>query len=478
MKRRDFVSLVSAAMGTTLVWSCRKDFNGNEYPETMDIMTARGGGSGAVQRWPLKIPRAVSPNDLTLESKVGTSNLGGGLNSVAWTYKTSSPVNGYTDEHFPGPSIVARPNDPVTIRLMNSLNEETITHWHGLIVDHHNDGQPMMAKLPGEYFDYNFSIHPSQRASLNFYHPHPHMLTGKQVYMGQTGAFIIRDNEEDGLQLPTGNYEIPLILRDATLDKSGNLSYKPASGGMFGKIPLINGTRSPYLNVDRAVYRFRIVNGANSRIFGLALSNNANMRLIGNDGGLLPAHVDINRIDISNGERLDILFDFRTIPNNVNSLILRDLRAGWDLLEFRISNTVVNSIMPVTSSAITSLGTPVNTRHFSFDAMSKINGKEYDMDRIDWTVPFDTTEKWIFRTNGNAPHPVHVHGTSFQVLTRTGGRGVVYPWERGWKDTVLLEDGETVEVLIKFNHYRGIYLLHCHKLEHEDMGMMANFEVI
>jgi FtsP/CotA-like multicopper oxidase with cupredoxin domain len=336
----------------------------------------------------------------------------------------------------------------------------------------------MMAKGPGQHIDYNFSIHPSQRASLNFYHPHPHMLTGKQVYMGQAGAFIIRDNEEDALGLPSGNYEVPLILRDATLDKSGNLSYKPASGGMFGKIPLVNGTRSPYLNVDRAAYRFRIVNGSNSRIFGLALSNGANMRLIGNDGGLLQGYVDINKIDMANGERLDILFDFKTVPSNVNSLMLRDLRTGWDLLEFRISNTIVAGSLPATSSSLNKLENPVTTRYFSFDAMSKINGLEYDMERIDWTVPFDTVEKWVFTTNGNAPHPVHVHGASFQVQKRSGGRGVVYPWEQGWKDTVLLEDSETVEVLIKFNHYRGIYLLHCHKLEHEDMGMMANFEVV
>ena len=127
---------------------------------------------------------------------------------------------------------------------------------------------------------------------------------------------------------------------------------------------------------------------------------------------------------------------------------------------------------------IAPLSGPVTTRTFSFDAMSKINGLEYEMDRIDWTVPFGQTEKWIFKTNGNAPHPVHVHGASFQVVSRTGGRNQLYPWETGWKDTVLLEDGETVEVLIRFENHRGIYLLHCHKLEHEDMGMMANFEVV
>ncbi len=110
--------------------------------------------------------------------------------------------------------------------------------------------------------------------------------------------------------------------------------------------------------------------------------------------------------------------------------------------------------------------------------MSKINGQVYDLNRIDFRVPFGQIELWRFTTGHNAPHPVHVHGASFQVQSRSGGRGVVFPWERGWKDTVLLEDGETVDVLIRFDGYRGLYLLHCHKLEHEDMGMMSNFEVI
>jgi len=215
---------------------------------------------------------------------------------------------------------------------------------------------------------------------------------------------------------------------------------------MFGKIPLINGTRSPFLNVERAVYRFRILNGSNSRIFGLALSNNAAMRLIGNDGGLLATSVDLNRIEMSNGERTDVLIDFRSYPNNT-IIILKDLRSGWDLLEFRINSESVSGTFPVTHSSITPLSNPVTTRTFSFDAMSKINGLEYKMDRIDWTVPFGQTEKWIFKTNGNAPHPVHVHGASFQVISRTGGRNQLFPWEAGWKDTVLLEDGETVEVL-------------------------------
>jgi FtsP/CotA-like multicopper oxidase with cupredoxin domain len=465
MKRRDFVSLASAAMGTSMLWSCKKNIIETEGASHLDMMTVRGGGGGAVIRYPLKFPTVVSPSGLTLDSKLATSDLGGGLISNVWAY------NG----QFPGPTIKANRGDQVSIQLQNHLPEQTITHWHGMIVNHDNDGQPMHAIAPGAVFNYNYII--NQRAALNFYHPHPHMLTGKQVYLGQAGAFIINDSEEAALNLPSGSYEIPLVLRDATLDKNNNLSYKPASGGMFGKIPLINGTRSPFLNVERAVYRFRILNGSNSRIFGLALSNNAAMRLIGNDGGLLAASVDLNRIEMSNGERTDVLIDFRFYPNNT-IIILKDLRSGWDLLELRINSASVSGTLPVTSSSITALTNPVTTRTFSFDAMSKINGLEYEMERIDWTVPLGQTEKWIFKTNGNAPHPVHVHGAPFQVISRTGGRNQLFPWEAGWKDTVLLEDGETVEVLIRFENYRGVYLLHCHKLEHEDMGMMANFEVV
>lgn len=464
MKRRDFVSLVSAAMGTSVVLSCKKSMTDTEAASHLEIMTARGGG-GAVTRYPLKMPNVVSPSGLTLDSKLAKSDLGGGLISDVWTY----------NDQFPGPTIKANRDDQVSIQLQNHLPEQTITHWHGMIVDHDNDGQPMHVIDPGSVYNYNYII--DQRASLNFYHPHPHMLTGKQVYLGQAGAFIVNDAEEDALNLPSGSYEVPLILRDATLDRSNNLSYKPASGGMFGKIPLVNGTRSPYLNVERAVYRFRILNGANSRIFALTLNNNAAMRLIGNDGGLLATSVDVARIDIANGERIDVLIDFRAY-NNGTSLMLRDLRTGWDLLEFIVSSATVTGSLPVTYSAIQPLSSPVTTRTFSFDAMSKINGREYEMDRIDWTVPFGQTERWIFTTNGNAPHPVHVHGASFQVISRTGGRNQLFPWESGWKDTVLLEDSETVEVLIRFEKFRGIYLLHCHKLEHEDMGMMANFEVV
>jgi FtsP/CotA-like multicopper oxidase with cupredoxin domain len=396
----------------------------------------------------------------------GTVDLGGGNLSNAWVY------NGL----MPGPTFRARRGDRARITLSNELPQQTITHWHGMVVDHENDGHPIYAVPPGGSYGYDFTI--DQRAALNWYHPHPHMLTGEQVCLGLAGAFIVNDAVEDALGLPTGGYEVPLVVRDAQLDKQGNLQYKPRSGGFLGNIVLVNGTRDPYLEVDTALYRFRVLAGSNSRIFGLALDNGAPLILIGNDGGLLAAAVQVAQVDLSPGERVDVLVDFRGLPVGTR-VMLRDLRAGWDVLEFRVARQVnVAGTIPTTLSTISPLANPVLAREFSFDGMSKINGLEYDVNRIDFQVPFGQTERWRFTTSGNAPHPVHVHGASFQVISRTRGRNRLFAWEAGWKDTVLLEDRETVDVLIRFDQYRGLYLLHCHKLEHEDMGMMSNFEVV
>src|SRR6266508_3097690 len=370
---------------------------------------------GTVTRYPLHLPPTTAPASLTLAEAPAVVDLGGGSYSNVWAY------NGF----FPGPSIVARSGDTASIHLVNGLSEETVAHSHVMIVDERNDGGPRYAIAPGASYDYAFTI--NQRACLNWYHPHPHMLTGEQVNLGLAGAFIVNDTQEAALGLPAGAYEVPLIVRDATLDRGGNLEYRPRNGGFEGKIPLVNGTIDPYLEVDTALYRFRVLNGANARIFVLALGNGAPFTLIGNDGGLLQTPVSLNRIDVAPAERLDLLVDFRGMPIGTR-VMLRDLRAGWDLLEFRVARQVnVPATIPATLSVIPTLSNPVTTRTFSFDGMSRINGKVYDLNRIDFEVPFGQTERWRFTTKGNAPHPVHVHSASFQVQSRTGGRGTTYP---------------------------------------------------
>ncbi|OGO45672.1 MAG: hypothetical protein A2W34_05250 [Chloroflexi bacterium RBG_16_64_32] len=417
-------------------------------------------------RNPLYIPPTVSPSGYGLTALPALVNLGGGKLSSVWAY------NGL----LPGPTFVASRGDTATITLNNRLSQPTITHWHGMLVNDLNDGAPRLAIPSLATYNYSFTI--NQRSAMNWYHPHPHMMTGEQVAMGLAGAFIVRDTEEAALGLPSGVYEVPLVVRDASFDKSGNMTYTPRNGGFEGKMPLVNGTLNPRLDVDRGHYRFRVLAGSNARIFGLALSNGAPFTLIGNDGGLLETPVQVTRIDLSPGERVDVVVDFGGLAKG-GSVMLRDLRSGWDLLEFVGTGAAGYAwTPPATLSTITPLASPQTTRDFSFDGMSRINGRTYDLDRIDFIVPFGQTELWRFTTAGNAPHPVHVHGASFQVVSRTGGRGRLLPWEAGWKDTVLLEDGETVEILIRFDAFRSLYVIHCHKLEHEDAGMMANFEVV
>ena len=297
------------------------------------------------------------------------------------------------------------------------------------------------------------------------------------MYAGLAGAFVIRDEAGEEAVLPPA-VEVPLIIRDASFDSSGNLSYGGKASGFLGKEPMVNGTLAPALAVSRSVYRFRIVNAATARIFRLTIPG-VPMHLIGNDGGLLPAASTPDTIDLSPGERADVLVDFR--PVTLATAALRCGLAGWTLVEFTIPGSpVAGSVeLPSPLSTISLLGEPARRRQISFDGMTRVNGRLFDPERPMFTVPAGDVEEWTFTTNGNAPHPVHVHGASFQVVQRTGGRGRLYPWEAGWKDTVLLNDGESVTVRIRFAAWQAgeRYLIHCHKLEHEDAGMMARFDV-
>jgi blue copper oxidase len=471
--RREFIHTAvatGATMGAgALVAACSTEAPPHVHGAPTEPALARGGGT--VVRNPLRVPATVSPSGLMLSAAPGTASIIPGKSTPAWMY----------NDQLPGPTIEAQSGGPYPIAFMNGLTQPSITHWHGLLVDHENDGHPHQAVGPGQQYAYTVQV--AQRAALNWYHPHPHMMTGEQVYRGLAGAFILRDSVDTGLPgnplgLPVGAYELPLIIRDASFDSRGNFQFSNKSSGFWGNTPLVNGTYAPYLAVNGGVYRFRMLNGCNARVLRLALNTGAAFTVIGNDGGLLDRAYVVSEITAAPGERIDILLDFSTLAVGA-TIMLRDLDASWDVLEFRGTGVTGAGTLPAgTLSVIDPLTSPVTTRRFTFDGMTRINGKIYDINATEFTVPFDVTERWVFITNGNGPHPVHVHGAAFQVQSRTGGRGRTYDWERGWKDTVLLHDGETVEVFIRFTAHRGLYVMHCHQLAHEDAGMMANFEVV
>jgi FtsP/CotA-like multicopper oxidase with cupredoxin domain len=439
-------------------------------------------------------PPELRPDGLVLRATAHQVASGVGTRGAAWTLG-DGPI---------GPTLRVRRGDTARITLDNQLAEETILHWHGLHVPEAADGHPRLAIGPRASYDYQFEI--ADRAGTYWYHAHPHHRTGVQVYRGMAGLLLVGDAEEDALELPAGDREIGLLLQDRRLGNDGDFAFDPVMHermeGFFGNVPFGNGTPSPAVKVVSALYRLRVVNATASRITRLGLSTGAAMTLIGVDGGLLPAPVQVDHVDLGTGERVDLLIDFSGIAAGTR-VMLRSLRfpspsrgmggmmmsggagqgAGMDLLECTVTREVrerpwVQRPFPVIERL--DPATATRTREFRFEsAMMRhtINGKSFEMDRIDERVPFGSTEIWRFVNPAPFPHPVHMHETQFQVLSRTGGRGRVQPWEGGWKDTVLLHPGETVEVISRFDHHRGRYLMHCHNLIHEDGGMMMNFVI-
>jgi blue copper oxidase len=414
---------------------------------------------------------------LALHAREAQVDLGGGHMSSGLVYD----LDGASGRRLIGPTLVAGVGDDIDVTLHNHLADHTTVHWHGLLAPPDADGQPHDHVEHGAEHRYAFPVLAQQRPSFNWYHPHPHGHVGAQVARGLAGGFVIIDPAEVQKGLPVGDaYDIPLVVRDVQLDATGEVVYEPSPHGASGTSALVNGTLQPYLEVEPAVYRFRLLNGSTDRISRLAMGDAAPLRIIANDGGLLPEVASVAEILLSPAERVEILLDLR---DRTGISVLRDLATGWDLLELRVGGESAQGELPELApvlSHVAPLPPAELTRQFSFDGMSRINGKTYEMDRIDFRVPFGSVERWRFTSRGNMPHPVHVHGTHFQVVRRTGrgARNAVQPWELGWKDTVLLQPGETVEVLIRFDAYPGRYMMHCHLLVHEDAGMMLNFEVV
>jgi FtsP/CotA-like multicopper oxidase with cupredoxin domain len=399
---------------------------------------------------------------------------------------------------FPGPTIRRRRGDMLDIVLRNELPVPTVVHWHGLIVPAEMDGHPMMAIEPGETLHYNFRI--DQRAGTYWYHPHPHGDTGRQVYRGMAGMLIVEDDESEALDLPSGEFELPLILADRSPGPNGELPYAPTSqqklNGVFGTEVLVNGTPGAYLEVEKGLYRFRLLNGSNARIYKLALEDGAAFNLIGNEGGLLDRPYSVEFIHLAPGERADILVDFsdRAVGSSVvlkslrfNSASIADSQGGEiAVMRFDITREATGArTIPATLVPIARLdpAAAVRTRPFTLETEPlnpdphHINGRIFEMMRVDERVKAGELEVWRIENVHIMPHPIHIHGVQFQVVSRNGVTEIP-PRDSGWKDGVIVWSRETVEVAIRFPEHTGIFLMHCHNLEHEDDGMMLNYEIV
>jgi spore coat protein A len=415
---------------------------------------------------------------------------------------------------FPGPTIEARSGRCVSVRLRNALPVPIVNHLHGGHTPPESDGYPTdfilptgfvlselhdrMARIALQQRDYVYSN--QQRAATLWYHDHRMDFTAPQVWRGLAGFYIIRDDEEAQLRLPRNDKEIPLLICDRSFDSDGSLFYpsldpsllKKAGvqheylGGVLGDVMLVNGAPWPRLEVANTKYRLRILNASNARRYELALDpvpgGGAPFLQIGSDGGLLRSPVAHRSVRIAPAERFDLVVDFSKYE--IGSTITLRNRADdgpmGQIMQFHVARQEPDeSTIPAQLSQIAfpDPAQAIATRifNFSFRGMEgwTINGKPYDPARMDAQPKLGTTEIWRLQTDFT--HPLHLHLVHFQVLSHSGRPGL---YDAGWKDTIDLGPGQTANILVRFAGYRGRYVFHCHNLEHEDMAMMGNFEVV
>lgn len=493
-----------------------------------------------------------------------------GAPTRVWRYKARllRGAAGVLDTSMHMPVIRVRRGQRVRIDMINGLPESTIIHWHGLHVPEAMDGHPRFAVGPGERYVYDFVV--DNRAGSYWFHPHPHGRTGKQVYAGLAGLFLVSDDEEDALGLPSGAQDLPLVIQDRNVDADNQFVYldgavgagqtagsagqgrgvmgdgmmggrmgggmmggRMMGGGMgsmmaammgvLGDRMLINGSLQSARTVERRAYRLRLLNASNTRSYKLAWHDGTPLTVIGNDGGLLAAPLQRDFVMLAPAERIDLWVDFGRWAAG-SELTLRSLAfdggidmggmmgggsaladgAAFAVHRFQFGEGAAQaSTLPARLSAIPS-AEPRLAVNFARPKVFEltmgmmvwgINDASFDMlgaSELE-TVKLGTHEIWEFRNDGRGsmmgmvmPHSMHVHGLQFRVIGRSVSRRFADDYDtvraglvdEGWKDTVLVMPGERVRILLRFTDYTGLFLYHCHMLEHEDTGLMRNYRVV
>jgi FtsP/CotA-like multicopper oxidase with cupredoxin domain len=391
------------------------------------------------------------------------------------------------------------------------------------------DGHPRDVVRPGGEYVYEFEVR--NRAGTYWFHPHPHGYTGTQVYGGLAGLFLVSDDEERAARLPGGERDMSIVLADRTFDSANQLVYEAAMGrgmmggmtGFFGERILANGRPSLSFAEAGGAYRVRLLNGSNSRIYRIARSDRKPLVAIASDGGLLAAPVTRPFLVLGPAERAELWIDFHDESNGSRIALVaepldfgaqgmgmmggmmgggmmgrgrggngRPSTAPHPFALFTVGRGIGRQALPARLAGLAPVAAPREfaRREFAITLGHMrwgINGRTFEMEEVApyERVRFGDTEVWEFtnRTPMMAiPHPMHVHGVQFRVLERLGTPpGVDSPragfLDEGVKDTVLVQPGERVRVLLSFDAFRGLFLYHCHNLVHEDMGMMRNFRV-
>jgi spore coat protein A len=479
----------------------------------------------------LPLPPALAPSgtrpdgveQYTITVQTATQTLHSQLPPTTdlWTYNGA----------YPSFTIEARVGDPIEVTFVNNLppthpftvnecahgpnmfaNSARIsTHLHGGHVPSRFDGQPEYTILPGETDVYEYPN--NQLPATLWYHDHALGITRLNVYAGMAGFYLLRDDFEDSLGLPAGEYEIPIAIQDRKFNPDGSLSYPTGFiNGFYGNKTLANGKVWPYLNVKKGKYRFRLLNGSQAREYTLRLENLADetqlipFNLIGTDLGLISAPNPLNTIHMAPAERFDVIVDFSGFATGAE-IVLRndDLQAPrlFNVMKFIVTDeTGFTGAIPTTLRSVTAIpeNEATETRWFRLDQVSEAcAGNEWVVQTLDgpsgtptgdelWDdlsefPQLGTTEIWEFENPSSMMHPMHIHLVAFQVLSRSVlGTEAPLPLEphemTSWKDVVRVGAGERVRVIARFEDYPGRFPYHCHILDHEDHEMMRQFQAV
>ncbi|MEQ1690892.1 MAG: multicopper oxidase domain-containing protein [Gemmatimonas sp.] len=498
----------------------------------LGVMNARG-PTGMLRHRPWS--SSFEPDvDLSLVAAPDEVQIRSGARTRVWRF-TGTVIKGPATSlqslpgSYLGPVIRVRRGQKVRIRFRNDLAEPSIVHWHGLDVPEAADGHPHLAIGSGSEYVYEFEV--LNRAGTYWYHPHPHGKTGSQVYWGLAGILVVTDDEEDALPLPRGAEEFVCVLQDRTFDAQNQFAYL-AGGmmdqmhGLLGERQLVNGAENTTHTLATRAYRIRLLNASSTRVYKLMWDDGTPMTIIGADGGLLEQPLEQPFLTLAPSQRADVILDLSqraigtsvqlrsapfaaaevsidtagmmggmggmrgSAPSNGASLLLMTVRvARKEVSSFRLPTR----LSPYGPAWAVDTAAPVRRIALDFRAGQwLIDGRSFDMMDVapEDIVRAGSTHVWEIANIGGMmgqqmAHPFHVHGTQFRILSRTRPADATLPSgsvreglvDAGWHDTVLVMPRETVRLQMHFTTYTGLFLYHCHILEHEDMGMMRNFRV-
>jgi spore coat protein A, manganese oxidase len=544
--RRNFLQQVSA-LG--LAWSSRYALAAEIMQHGMGSMGTGSIGTGSAQDAPNPLPLMLHSLQLTpfvdelpLPQRVtpGDHRLRVVMREIHTKVHRDVPLTrmwSYGDTPL-GPLIEARSGHPLRVEWVNSLPQKhflpvdfslhgcgrnlpevrAVVHLHGAKAPTKDDGYPEDWYVPGESRVCHYPQ--EQEAATLWYHDHAMGLNRLNIYAGLAGMMLLRDEHEDALHLPSGRYEVPLTFYDRNFSADGQLFY-PTSGipghpwvpEFAGDAILLNGKIRPYFDVEPRLYRFRVLNAANSRFFALSLSHGHEFHQIGSDQGLLSAPVRLTSLNLAPAERADLLIDFSDVAGEHLHLV----HGALEVLQFRVANKAGArsashpareeqdaTSVPATLRAVERIPETESVRTRTIQLNDMLNGVGNSMMMLlnhkHWYEPvteqpqLNSTEIWEFVNLTEDTHPMHLHLVRFQVLDRRlfdvfayrHEKGLRYlaaavppePSEMGWKDTVQCPPGMITRIITRFEGYTGKYLYHCHILEHESNDMMRPFEVI